>query len=251
MIARAPLLAGTAAAVLRGCCHSGAMGNNRPAPAPPAETGREQGLEWARFDPPDSPQGGVLILHGAGSRKENHYDVARQMTGAGLSAICFDQRGHGASDGPMDERLLDDLVSIAGLFGHLPIGLRGSSMGGFVALGAARAANAAAVVAICPTTAAQFGEGVKAGRMGFEADPVAIASVLDRGEPEPPDVPVLLIHADGDEIVPVSRSRELAPLLTNSASRYIEVPGGHHRSLQHDPEFVSLTVKFLAKHIPT
>lgn len=251
MIARAPLTAGAAAAVLRGCCHSLAMKTPQQAPTPPTETGREQGLEWARFDPLDSPVGGVLILHGAGSRKENHYDVARLMTAAGLSAICFDQRGHGTSDGPMDERLLEDVVSVAGLFGQLPVGLRGSSMGGFVALGAAHAANATAVVAICPTTAAQFGEGVRAGRMGFDADPKAIASVLDRGEPDPPDVPVLLLHADGDEVVPVSRSRALAPLLTNEASRYVEVPGGHHRSLQHDPEFVALSVKFLAQHIPS
>ena len=59
--------------------------------------------------------GGVVILHGAGSCKENHHDFARAALGAGLAAIAFDQRGHGDSQGAMDGRALDDVVAIAAL----------------------------------------------------------------------------------------------------------------------------------------
>jgi len=47
------------------------------------------------------------------------------------------------------------------------------------------------------------------------------------------DIPVLLLHAEGDEQVPVELSRELATVLSSPRSRLIALPGGHHRSIQH------------------
>lgn len=225
------------------------MTTSRPAPPAPDSSGRHNGLAWARFEPVGEPEGGVLILHGAGSQKENHFGIAREMAGAGLSAICFDQRGHGESDGTMDSRIVSDAVAMAGLFDGLPVGIRGSSMGGWVALAAAEESNAKALVPICPTTAAQLTLGAQSGRFPFEADLPSLVGKLTEGEPAAPSVPTLLLHAAGDEIVSVERSRELAPLLTHPDSRYIEFPGGHHRSLQHDPEVTALTVRFLAAHL--
>lgn len=212
-------------------------------------SGRENGLAWARFDPEDEPRGGVVILHGAGSRKENHFRIGRDMADAGLAAICFDQRGHGESDGPMDARILDDTVAIAALLDGLPLGLRGSSMGGWVTLAASEAAGAEAIVAICPTTASQLALGIDSGYLEFDVDRTALLERLASGDPPPPQVPTLLLHAAGDEVVPVQRSRDLATLLEHPDSRYVEVPGGHHRSLQHDPELTALTVSFLAEQL--
>ena len=225
------------------------MANTRPTPGAPNATGREDGLAWARFEPEGTPTGGVLILHGAGSQKENHYEIAREMTASGLAAICFDQRGHGESDGPMDGRIVSDAVTIASLFDHLPVGIRGSSMGGWVTLASAEEIGAKALVPICPTTAAQLTLGAEAGYFQFEADVPALVNRLAEGEPAAPIVPTLLLHAAGDEIVSVERSRELAPLLAHPESRYIEFPGGHHRSLQHDPEVTALTVNYLRQHL--
>src|ERR1044071_6725126 len=72
---------------------------------PPAETGELDGLAWARF----APEGGqatcgVVLLHGADSRKESHFDFARACASGGLAALAFDARGHGASPGPLDGR---------------------------------------------------------------------------------------------------------------------------------------------------
>ena len=66
-------------------------------PAPPAELGEVDGLAYSLWLPEGDPWAGVVILHGAGSCKESHHDFARAARAAGLSAVCFDQRGHGAS----------------------------------------------------------------------------------------------------------------------------------------------------------
>jgi pimeloyl-ACP methyl ester carboxylesterase len=133
----------------------------------------------------------------------------------------------------------------------LPIGLRGSSMGGYLALVAARAADAVAVVAICPASASGLREGLRGGRLDFHADLSALGALLDE---HPEDTAaaalgdrLLLQHAEGDEIVPVAHSRALharAP-----GSRLVAVPGGDHRSVQHDPERQAESVRFLAERL--
>ncbi|MGP0047304.1 MAG: alpha/beta hydrolase family protein, partial [Solirubrobacteraceae bacterium] len=57
--------------------------------------------------------------------------------------------------------------------------------------------------------------------------------------------PLLLMHAEGDERVPIAHSRELAGAVRASGSRLIEVPGGHHRSIQHDPELQAVSLRFI------
>jgi dienelactone hydrolase len=225
------------------------MNRNRPAAQPPSATGREHGLAWAMWEPDGEPLGGIAILHGAGSRKENHFPIAREFSAAGVAAICFDQRGHGESDGPMDGRLVDDAVAIASLLPNGPVALRGSSMGGWVALAAADGCGASALMVICPTTAEQLSQGIRSGRLDFDVDPQAVTALLERGDPPAPGAPTLLMHAAGDEIVQVERSRRHAPELGHSRSRYLETPGGHHRSLQHDPEMVALGVRFISREL--
>src|SRR4051794_9656976 len=106
-----------------------------PTPAGPAETGVLDGLAYTLWLPDRPPSGGLVVLHGAGSCKENHHDMARAARTAGLAAVCFDQRGHGASSAALDGRVIDDVVRIATLLPR-PIALRGSSMGGWLAIAA-------------------------------------------------------------------------------------------------------------------
>src|SRR4029453_4204153 len=56
---------------------------------------------------------------------------------------------------------------------------------------------------------------------------------------------LLLMHAEGDEQVPISVSRDLHAAA--AGSRLIAVPGGHHRSIQHDPEMTAVAVRFLTR----
>jgi alpha-beta hydrolase superfamily lysophospholipase len=228
-------------------------------PVLPAKIGRHDGLAYTLWLPAGAPRGAVVILHGAGSCKESHHDFARRLIASGLAAIAFDQRGHGESDGPMDGRALDDVVSMAELLRgscavpDLPLALRGSSMGGCFALLAAPMADARAVVAIAPAPPAGMRRALQAGRFQLDADVPALDALLaahDLGDAvRSLEIPVLLLHAAGDEQVPAEHSRELGEELRSAASRLIVVPGGHHRSVQHDPELQAFSVRFLEKNL--
>jgi pimeloyl-ACP methyl ester carboxylesterase len=185
------------------------------------------------------PWAGLVILHGAGSRKENHADMARAAAAAGLATVRFDMRGHGATGGLLDGRAIEDVAAAAELLpAGLPVALRGSSMGGYLALVAAAAVGAAAVVAICPAPAPLLSRGLRDGRLEFAADAAALEALLAAHPLEDAvaalDVPVLIQHAEGDEQVPVAGSRALAGGFRHPASRLEVTPGGDHRSVQHD-----------------
>jgi alpha-beta hydrolase superfamily lysophospholipase len=224
----------------------------------PVQTGLLDGLAYSLWLPERAAaSGGVVILHGAGSCKESHHDYARAAVAVGLGAIAFDQRGHGESEGALDARVLDDTAAIGALLrsqlggADAPLAVRGSSMGGYLALLAARPLGAQAVVAICPAIGAGLARGLRAGRFTFAADTepleeFLLSHTLD-DEVQALEIPLLLLHAEGDEQVPVEHSRKLATLFRNPLSRLVAVPGGHHRSIQHDPELQALSLRFIAR----
>jgi pimeloyl-ACP methyl ester carboxylesterase len=190
--------------------------------------------------PAGAPWGGLVILHGAGSRKENHADMAAAAAAAGLATVRFDMRGHGETGGLLDGRALDDVAEAAALLPDgLPLALRGSSMGGYIALVAAARAGAAAVIAVCPAPAPLLARGLRTGRLEVAADTAALEALLAAHPLEDAvatlEQPVLIQHAEGDERVPVGGSRALEPLLRHPASRLDVRPGGDHGSVQHDP----------------
>ena len=169
-----------------------------------------------------------------------------------MAAVAFDQRGHGASDGALDGRAVADVATIGSALPPVaPLGLRGSSMGGYLALVAAAQLDAAAVVAICPASAEHLARGLSDGRFDFRTDADRLQAFLAEHPLDAvvPDLAaeLLLLHAEGDEQVPVQHSRDLAALADPRCSRYVEVPGGDHRSVQHDSELQALAVRFLAK----
>src|SRR5919109_1097273 len=123
-------------------------------PGPP-ELGTHDGLAYALFLPDDQPQVGVVILHGAGSAKESHFDFARLCRDSGLAALAFDARGHARSEGVLGPGAFDDVLAMCQLLRkHAPVvALRGSSMGAWCAIHAAALDHSiAAVVAVCPAT---------------------------------------------------------------------------------------------------
>ena len=222
---------------------------------PPAELGVEDGLSFALFLPASEPLATVVVLHGANSCKESHFDFARACRADGLAAVSFDMRGHGESEGALDERAITDVATIAALArdrtGVDAVALRGSSMGGYLALVAAADARARAVVAICPASGAGLARGLRHERFEFRADAARLGAVLAEHDElraaEQLDVPLLLLHAEGDEVVPVEHSRALH--VAARGSRLVALPGGHHRSVQHDPELQALAIRFVRRAV--
>jgi pimeloyl-ACP methyl ester carboxylesterase len=211
-------------------------------------TDRHDGLAYTLVEPGGEPLGGVVIVHGAGSCKESHLDFARVCAARGLAAIAFDQRGHGASEGALGAGAIDDVAAIAArLPGSGPVFLRGSSLGGFLALAAAERAGARAVVAICPASGDILLAGLRSGRFDFRADAAALAPLLATVDLARaarllgPDL--MLLHAEGDERVPVEHSARLHAQARGS--RFVRVPGGDHRSVQRDGALQAEAAEFL------
>jgi alpha-beta hydrolase superfamily lysophospholipase len=225
------------------------------APAPP-ELGTSDGLSYALFLPEGEPETGVVILPGAGSAKESHFDFARGCRDEGMAALAFDARGHGRSDGEFGPGAIDDVLAMIGLLRtHArQVALRGSSMGGFAAIhAAARDPELCAVVAICPAPEDVLLRMLRAdGESHFRCDLPATLSWLESLDIYAaaaglgPRTSLLLLHARGDEQVPYDVSERLFAA-AHEPKRLLLMPGGHHRSLQHDLELQAVSRRFVRK----
>jgi alpha-beta hydrolase superfamily lysophospholipase len=224
------------------------------APPAPPELGERDGLAYALFLPEGEPEAGVVIVHGAGSAKESHFDFARHCRGSGLAALAFDAKGHGRSEGEFGPDAVDDVLGMCELMrSHAPqVALRGSSLGGFLAIhAAARDPSLCAVVAICAAPEDLLLRGLRSDELSdFRADREALepwlesldlySAVASFGE----GTSLLLLHARGDEQIPYTISEELYAA-AHEPKRLLVLPGGHHRSLQHDMEIQSVSRRFV------
>lgn len=161
-----------------------------------------------------------------------------------MSALTVDLRGHGDSQGAADRGMLHDVLAALDTLdaaGATPLGIRGSSLGAFLALHAAARHNAVkAVVAICPAQPDRLAD--RRGMTWALDLPLAPAVARDDG------VARGYWHATGDELVPWQRTLALAGVTPQPRHLRI-VLGGHHRSLQHDPAVQADTVAFLLRHL--
>jgi alpha-beta hydrolase superfamily lysophospholipase len=229
-----------------------------PLPARPS-IGEHDGLSYALFLPEGDAQAGIVICHGAGSAKESHFDFARTARDRGVAALAYDARGHGRSSGELGPGLVGDALAMCDLMrGHAPaVALRGSSMGGFTAIMAAAASHGTvgAVAAICPAPADMLARALRSEEreISFRADVerlepwLSSVSLVDAaaslGEA---GVALLLMHARGDEQVPYTVSEELFAA-ASEPKRLLILPGGHHRSLQHDVEMQNEALRFVER----
>lgn len=200
----------------------------------------------------------MLILHGADSRKESHAGFARACRARGWAALAYDQRGCGESAEPLSPQAVADVGRMARFLAGLDevdagrVCVRGSSMGGFIAIHAAAVSESVrGVIAICPAGEQHLLEGLRRDRFEMRIDRGAFEPWL--GEHDLRDAvamvaprPLLLLHARGDESIPHAFSEELAER-AGPPSEAIIVPGGHHRSLQQDPEFHEIALRWMEK----
>lgn len=235
-----------------------------PAPAAPDERGTHEGRPYWLWRPRGpGPHPAILILHGAGSCKENHADFGRHSAAGGWVALSYDQRGHGESPDEMSPAALADVGTMAALLASRDdvddarVCVRGSSMGGFWAIHAAATSPAiAGAIAICPAGEAHLLRALRSGDLEFRAGPEARAGLaawlaehdLREAAALMAAKPLIVLHARGDERIPSEFSEELIARKPEPR-RLVVVPGGHHRSVQHDAELQSVALRWLAKRL--
>jgi pimeloyl-ACP methyl ester carboxylesterase len=205
----------------------------------------------------------MVIVHGAGSSKENHADFARLCAAGGWAALSYDQRGHGESADEMGPAALADVGRMARFLGGVEgvdperVCARGSSMGGFMAIhGAATSAAIAGVIAICPAGEAHLLRGLREDDLEFRAGPESRAALeawlsehdLREAVRLMGAKPLILLHARGDERIPSEWSVELHDAKADPV-KLIVLPGGHHRSVQHDQELQSVALAWIAGRV--
>ncbi len=248
-----------------------------PPPRPPDREATHAGLAYTLWLPdriaaadrrgepsrplPDPPWPGIVIVHGAGSSQENHADFARLAAASGWAALAFDQRGHGQSEGEVGAGAVDDVIAMARLLAATEgvdpsrVAARGSSMGGFMAIhAAARAPELAGVIAICPADSEQLARGLRRGELEMRiSDPLSLELWLTQSDLREAVArlaprPLILLHAEGDEQIPSEFSQELYAR-ASEPKRLLLVPGGHHRSIQHDPELQAVALRWLERNL--
>jgi fermentation-respiration switch protein FrsA (DUF1100 family) len=134
---------------------------------------------------------------------------------------------------------------------------RGSSMGGFMAIQAAATSDAiAGAIAICPAGAHHLARGLRSEELEMRIDPAgadALAAWLAEHDLREAvelmgSKPLLLIHARGDHEIPADWSEELHAR-AREPRKLIVLPGGHHRSAQHDAELHGIALRWLARNL--
>ncbi len=228
-------------------------------PKQPDERGVHEGRPyWLWLPDTQPPWPAMLILHGAGSAKENHADFARLCAASGWVALTYDQRGHGASEDEMSPAALSDVGRMASMLARREgvdqrwICARGSSMGGFLAIAAAASSDLiGGVIAICPATADGLRRGLRSGELEMRADTDSLDAWLGEHDlaqsvAELAGKPLIILHARGDERVPYLESERLYAAAAEPR-KLIVLPGGHHRSVQHDSELQGVALRWIER----
>jgi dipeptidyl aminopeptidase/acylaminoacyl peptidase len=213
---------------------------------------------------------GLLVAHGAGSRRGRHDGFCREACAQGFVVLALDFRGHGDSAGRGDGPLEQDIFAGVDLLRSHPrvdperVCYRGSSMGGFYGLKAAAQAHFAALALLCPASEGvildalddrQASETESGSRSSPEDAPphwdtAALRSYFQRQDSvrlaSQVECPVLLVHARGDDVVPLGHSLRLCRHLRTETTLLL-LEGGTHTSAQHDARVHQYTSTWLLK----
>ena len=212
---------------------------------------------------------GIIVCHGFGSGKDNYAAFGTMAAAAGYAVLVPDLRGHGESGGELDGNMFNDVAASLQYLHTRPevnpmgLAIRGTSMGGWLALHTAGyLRDISPVIAYCPaseTTMQVLVEEVSMVQRGH-ASPLV--------PPKPPRVnvnsllqllykvdvlkaarriqprPLLLVHCEGDEVVPAHLTRRLYDSVAEPKTLWL-LPGGDHHFAQHDPETDSRVLGWL------
>jgi pimeloyl-ACP methyl ester carboxylesterase len=195
----------------------------------------------------------VVLSHGWNGRASQFAPLVRELVAAGYRVVAFDAPAHGSSAGRRTYLVdwLDTFSALQERHGAFDA-MIGHSFGGLATLvGVAGGTDAARVVTIAAPADADLLLAQFQGMLGYsdavsarmrerfasryfpgQADPFAWLSSVRR--PLPGAVPLLVIHDDGDRMVPYAEAGRI--MSANPHARLLTTTGlGHSRLLAADP----------------
>ncbi len=212
---------------------------------------------------------GIIVCHGFGSCKENYADFGEIAARAGYASLILDLRGHGQSGGEVDGNIFNDVAAALQYLYTRPdvnpmsVSICGASMGGWLALHtAAHLRDISPVIAFCPANESWFMilmEEMALVQRGHTSTVVPanpprvnvnsmtqllykldLLKTAKRIAPRP----LLIVHCEADEVVPVHLSQRLYDTVEEPKALWL-LPGGNHRFAQHDPETIERVLEWL------
>lgn len=205
----------------------------------------------------------IIIVHGNGYNRDDPnigtIDIAAQLVKSGYNVLMFDLRGYGESDGStvgggyLEKRDLEGAVAYMKSRGFNHIGVLGFSLGAVTSLLAAEEdQNIDAVVSdssyadLNDMMGPEFAKRTKAPSIFLHPILLMIKVMygVDFASIRPVDSvakiksqPILFIHGDADETIPVSHAYRLFNAAHNTMDQLWIVPGaGHTQAYKTQPE---------------
>jgi len=174
----------------------------------------------------------LLSFHGNAGTMANRAQYFAALTNAGFGLLAIDYRGYGASEGsPSEQGLYQDARAAVGYATHmlhLPVNkivLYGESIGTGVAVQMGTEFPAGAVVLQSPYTSI---EAIAKGRYPFLPVHMLLEDRFDSiSKVERIHAPLLVIHGEGDTIIPVQEGKTLFAR-ANNPKEIVFFPQGHN-----------------------
>ena len=197
---------------------------------------------WLPHSDPAAPT--LLYLHGTFRNLYRNYPKIEALRAAGFAVLAVDYRGWGASTPiiPSQKTILADAdVAWAELVRHQPEAKKrviyGHSLGGAVAIDLASRKHggsdyAALIVESTFTNLADLAASA-AGPLGPIAVWISGESFDSLARIGKIDAPILMLHGDRDNTVPVALGRKLRDAAP-AGVHWVEIPGGSHSTLHED-----------------
>jgi len=177
----------------------------------------------------------IVYCHGNAGNISHRFAIAKNFQAMGWPVFLFDYRGYGKSaGGPPDERkmLLDAqnaLFEAEGLVespNDKKVIFYGRSLGSVAAIQNSGKFPHWVRGLILDSPLLSAKEMAKEVGFGWYA-PLLTQNLNNQENIAMVDCPILILHGDADQIVPVRHGRELAELAT-SKTTLVEIPGGRH-----------------------
>lgn len=229
-----------------------------PVGVEPLELQTDDGLRIGAWfvrahDADAQPGAAVLVCNGNAGSRVHRLPLAEALAERGHHVLLFDYRGYAGNPGsPTEEGLRTDARAAARALADQPevdprrIAYFGESLGAAVCTGLATELPPAALILRSP-----FPSTVQAARHHYPYLPVVEPLVLDRWPlaaqlADEVRVPVLVLVAERDEIVPPHLSRRVHEAAAEP-KRLVEIPAAHHNdsALLDGPELLSAVDAFL------